>query len=62
MSLTPKTATVLRDGQEVKVPVTEVRIGDTFVVRPGESIPADGTVQKGESAVDESMLTGRACR
>ena len=60
MSLTPKTATVLRDGQEVKVPVTEVRIGDTFVVRPGESIPADGTVQKGESAVDESMLTGES--
>ena len=60
MSLTPKTATVLRDGQEVKVPVTEVRIGDTFVVRPGESIPADGTVQKGESAVDESRLTGES--
>ncbi len=60
MSLTPKTATVLRDGQEVKVPVTEVKSGTRFVVRPGESIPADGTVQRESSAVDESMLTGES--
>jgi Cu2+-exporting ATPase len=60
MNLTPKTANILRAGVEVTVPVTEVRIGDTFVVRPGESIPVDGVVLEGDSAVNESMLTGES--
>lgn len=60
MNLTPKLATVLRNGQEEKIPVAEVEIGDTFVVRPGESIPVDGTVLEGSSAVNESMLTGES--
>ncbi len=60
LDLSPKTATVLRGGKEISVPVAEVRKGDTFVVRPGESIPVDGTVLEGESAVDESALTGES--
>ena len=60
MDLTPKQAAVIRDGQEVKVPVEEVVVGDRFVVRPGERIPVDGKVLTGESAVDESMLTGES--
>lgn len=60
MNLTPKLATVLRNGQEAKLPVAEVEIGDTFVVRPGESVPVDGTVLEGSSAVNESMLTGES--
>ncbi len=60
MDLSPKTATVIRDGKEITVPVVEVRKGDTFVVRPGESIPVDGIVTEGESAVDESALTGES--
>ena len=60
MSLAPDTATVLRDGQEVTVPVSEVKTGDRFVVRPGERIPVDGVVLKGESAVNESALTGES--
>ena len=60
MDLTPKQATVLRDGQEVKIPVEDVVVGDQFLVRPGESIPVDGKVVQGESAVDESMLTGES--
>ena len=58
--LAPKTATLLRDGKEITVPVEQVRVGDRFVVRPGESIPADGTVESGSSAVDESALTGES--
>jgi Cu2+-exporting ATPase len=60
MDLAPKLAHVIRDGKEVTVPVDEVLEGDTFVVRPGESIPVDGEVLEGESAVDESALTGES--
>ena len=60
MKLTPKTATVIRDGKEVNVPAGELETGSVFIVRPGESIPADGTVTEGESAVDESALTGES--
>ncbi len=60
MNLAPKTATVLRDGNEVVIPVEEIKKGDLFVVRPGESIPADGIVLQGHSAVDESALTGES--
>jgi Cu+-exporting ATPase len=58
VKLQPKTARVLRGGGEVDLPVEEVERGDTVVVRPGERIPVDGAVVSGESAVDESMLTG----
>ena len=60
MKLSPKTATVLRDGQEKEVPIEQVVKGDVFVVRPGENIPVDGIVLKGNSAVDESTLTGES--
>ena len=60
MSLAPETATVLRDGGEVTIPVAEVRKGDRFTVRPGECIPVDGVVLEGESAVNESALTGES--
>jgi P-type Cu+ transporter len=59
--LQPKTARVVRDGSvEVDLPVKEVGVGDTVVVRPGERVPVDGTITSGESAVDESMLTGES--
>lgn len=60
IDLAPKTATVLRSGREVEVPVEEVIVGDLIVVRPGQSIPVDGTVTEGFSAVDESALTGES--
>ena len=60
MKLAPKTATLLRDGAEVSVPLEQVVKGDVFVVRPGENIPVDGTVLEGVSAVDESSLTGES--
>ena len=60
MKLAPKTATLLRDGAEISVPVEQVAKGDVFVVRPGENIPVDGTVLEGNSAVDESTLTGES--
>ena len=60
MKLAPQTAVLLRDGVEVTVPVTEVQTGDTFVVKPGESFPADGVILTGNSAVDESALTGES--
>ena len=60
MKLAPKTATLLRDGTEISVPVGQVAKGDVFVVRPGENIPVDGTVLDGNSAVDESTLTGES--
>lgn len=60
MDLAPKTAHVLRDGAEVEIPVEEVRVGDHIVVRPGQSIPVDGVVVEGSSAVDESALTGES--
>ena len=60
MKLAPKTATVLRDGAEVQVGISEVKKGDHFVVRPGENIPVDGIVLDGNSAVNESALTGES--
>ena len=60
MDLTPKTAAVLRDGQEVEVPVEQVRAGDLVLVRPGGSVPVDGVVVEGASSVDESALTGES--
>ena len=60
MKLAPKTATLLRDGAEVVVPVEQVQKGDVFVVRPGENIPVDGIVLEGTSAVNESALTGES--
>ena len=60
MKLAPKTATVLRDGKEISVPIGQVKQDDLFTVRPGESIPVDGVVLEGESAVDESALTGES--
>lgn len=60
MKLAPKTAVVIRSGQETTVPIEQVRKGDIFVVRPGENIPVDGIVLKGSSAVNESALTGES--
>mgnify|MGYP004647319359 FL=1 len=60
MKLSPRTATVLRNGTETVVPVEQVRRGDVFVVRPGESIPVDGEVLEGGSAVNEAALTGES--
>ena len=60
MKLAPKTAVVLRDGQETTVPIEQVHKGDIFVVRPGENIPVDGTIVEGSSAVNESALTGES--
>ena len=60
MELAPKTATLLQDGKEIIVPVSQVKTGDIFIVRPGENIPTDGTILEGSSAVDESTLTGES--
>ena len=60
MDLAPKTATVLRDGAEVEIPVEDVAVGDLILVRPGASIPVDGGVTEGASSVDESALTGES--
>ena len=60
MDLAPKTATVLRDGAEVEIPVEDVAVGDLILVRPGASIPVDGEVTEGTSSVDESSLTGES--
>jgi Cu+-exporting ATPase len=58
IGLQPKAARVIRDGGEVDIPLEEVAAGDRVVVRPGEKVPVDGTVEEGESSVDESMMTG----
>ena len=60
MRLAPQTATLIRDGGEVTAPVSEVRPGDIFVVRPGETVPVDGIVLEGTSAVNEAALTGES--
>lgn len=60
MDLAPKTAVVVRDQEEITIPVDRVVKGDVFVVRPGESIPVDGMITEGNSAVDESALTGES--
>ncbi|MGM9632189.1 MAG: heavy metal translocating P-type ATPase [Eubacteriales bacterium] len=59
-SLAPDNANIERDGKEISVPVADVKVGDVFTVRPGESIPVDGIIIEGESAVDESSLTGES--
>ena len=58
--LQPRTARIVRDGIEAEVPISEVRLGDEVLVRPGEKVPVDGVVRDGSSAVDESMLTGES--
>lgn len=60
IDMSPKTAVVLRDGQEKTVPVEEVVVGDTVVVKPGQSIPVDGTIISGATSVDQSTLTGES--
>lgn len=60
MRLAPKTAVLLQNGREVTVPIEQVKIGDIFAIHPGESIPVDGIVLDGNSAVDESALTGES--
>ena len=60
MKLAPETANILKDGKEVQINASEIAVGDVFIVRAGESIPADGKVLKGNSAVDESALTGES--
>ncbi|WP_288803561.1 heavy metal translocating P-type ATPase [uncultured Dialister sp.] len=60
MKIAPKTALVEREGKESLIPVEEVRAGDIFIVKPGESVPVDGEILEGETAVDESALTGES--
>lgn len=60
MDLSPKTATILRNGEELTVPIEQVSKGDLFTVRPGEKIPVDGIILEGNTATDESMLTGES--
>ena len=60
MKLAPKTAVLVKDGEEVEVPIEQVKIGDIFVVKPGENIPVDGVVIEGMSAINESALTGES--
>lgn len=60
IQLAPKTATIIKDGKEITVPVEYINVGDIFIVKPGESIPVDGIVIEGISAVDESALTGES--
>ncbi|TDC99876.1 heavy metal translocating P-type ATPase [Nonomuraea deserti] len=60
LDLAPPKATVIRDGQPVEVPTAEVTVGDLLLVRPGSKIPVDGTVEEGQSEVDESMVTGES--
>lgn len=60
LNLQAKEATVIRNGEEMKVPIEQVEVGETLIVKPGEKIPVDGKVTKGKSAVDESMITGES--
>lgn len=60
MRLSPQTACLLKDGQEQQIPISQVAVGDRLIVRPGESIPVDGIVREGSSAVDESLFTGES--
>ncbi len=60
IGLQPKTATLLKDGKEIEIPIEEIEIGDTLVVRPGEKVPVDGKVIEGKTKIDESMITGES--
>ena len=60
MGLTPKTATIIREGNEIVIPIDEVVVGDIILVKPGEKLPVDGEVIEGSTAIDESMLTGES--
>ena len=60
MGLAPKTATIVRDGKELVIPIDEVVVGDIIIVKPGEKLPVDGEVIEGATAVDEAMLTGES--
>ncbi|MDD1769111.1 MAG: heavy metal translocating P-type ATPase, partial [Methanomassiliicoccales archaeon] len=60
MSLQAKTARILKDGEEIEIPIEDLDVGDVFIVRPGENIPTDGTIVEGHSSVDESMVTGES--
>jgi len=60
IGLQPKTATLIKDGKEIEIPIEEIEVGDILVVRPGEKIPVDGRVVKGKTKVDESMITGES--
>jgi len=60
IGLQPKTATLLKDGKEIEIPIEEIEVGDILVVRPGEKIPVDGRVIKGKTKIDESMITGES--
>ena len=60
MGLQPKTATIIKDGGEIEIPISEVEKGDTVMVRPGERIPVDGEILTGRTSIDESMLTGES--
>ena len=60
MDLSPRTALVVRNGEEISMQASQIRIDDVFIVRPGEQIPADGKILEGQSAVDESMLSGES--
>ncbi|MEZ2004920.1 HAD-IC family P-type ATPase, partial [Staphylococcus aureus] len=60
LSLQAKEARILKDGNEVMIPLNEVHVGDTLIVKPGEKIPVDGKIIKGMTAIDESMLTGES--
>ena len=60
IKLQADTASVLREGTEVKIPIEEVKIGDLIIVRPGEQIPVDGVITSGNSFIDESMITGES--
>lgn len=60
MNLAPKNATLIKDGKEIVVAVADVEINDVFIVKPGESVPVDAVIIEGETAVDESALTGES--
>ena len=60
MGLAPKTATIIREGNEIVIPIDEVVVGDIILVKPGEKLPVDGEVIEGSTAIDESMLTGES--
>ena len=60
IGLQPKTATIIKDGQEIEIPIEEIEVGDVLVVRPGEKFPVDGRVVEGKTKVDESMITGES--